>query len=137
VQAKIGVEMNVQARTIAVIDDDPRVLESLVNLLAAYGYSAQSYISAEQFLQAGGPGKCSCVIADVEMPQMSGLGLLEHLQGSDWDVPMILITGKPSVRSEAFYRERGAIGFFRKPVDGDTLVELICSVCGRPQPEVS
>lgn len=129
--------MNLQAQTIAVIDDDPRVLESLVNLLASYGYSAQSYISAEQFLQAGGPGKCNCVIADVEMPQMSGLGLLEHLKGNDCNVPMILITGKPSVRSEDFYRERGAIGFFRKPVDGDTLVELICTVCMRPNPEVS
>jgi FixJ family two-component response regulator len=129
--------MNFQAHTIAVIDDDPRVLESLVNLLASYGYSAQSYISAEQFLQAGGPRKCSCIIADVEMPQMSGLGLLEHLKGSEWDVPMILITGKPSVRSDAFYRERGAIGFFRKPVDGDTLVELICSVCRPPKPDVN
>jgi FixJ family two-component response regulator len=129
--------MDFQAHTIAVIDDDPRVLESLVNLLASYGYSAQSYISAEQFLQAGGPGKCSCVIADVEMAQMSGLGLLEHLRGSDWDVPIILITGKPSVRSDSFYRERGAIGFFRKPVDGDTLVELIRSVCRRTKPEMN
>ena len=129
--------MKLQAHTIAVIDDDPRVLESLVNLLAAYGYAAQSYISAEQFLKAGGPAKCSCVIADVEMPQMSGLGLLEHLKASDCDVPMILITGKPTARSEDFYRERGAIGFFRKPVDGDTLVELICFVCQRPKPDVN
>jgi FixJ family two-component response regulator len=129
--------MNTTARTIAVIDDDPRVVESLVNLLAAYGYPAQSYVSAEQFLIAGGPGKSSCVIADVEMPQMSGLGLLEHLKASDCDVPMILITGKPSVRSEEFYRERGAIGFFRKPVDGDTLVELICSICRQPNPDVN
>jgi FixJ family two-component response regulator len=76
--------MNLQARAIAVIDDDPRVLESLVNLLASYRYEARGYISAEQFLQAGGPGKSNCIIADVEMGQMSGLGLLEHLKGSDW-----------------------------------------------------
>src|SRR5580693_5463059 len=122
-------EMNFQARTIAVIDDDPRVLESLVNLLASYGYAAQSYISADQFLRASGPGKSSCIIADVEMRQMNGLGLLDHLKSSDYGVPVIIITGKPSDRSDAFYLERGAIGFFRKPVDGDALVELICSVC--------
>ena len=44
--------MNLQARTIAAIDDDPRVLESLVNLLALSDYEGRRYISAEQFLQA-------------------------------------------------------------------------------------
>ena len=48
-----GLEMNVQGRTIAVIDDDLRVLESLVNLLASFGYKAESYKSAEQFLKSG------------------------------------------------------------------------------------
>ena len=127
--------MHFQGRTIAVIDDDPRVLESLVSLLASYGYEARRYISAEQFLQAGGPGKSGCIIADIQMRQMSGLGLLEHLRGSNCDVPMILITGNPSTRSEAFYRERGAAAFFRKPVDGDALVEVIRSVWSRPEPE--
>lgn len=127
--------MNCQARTIAIIDDDPRILESLVSLLASYGYAAQSYISAEQFLRASGPWKSSCIIADIEMRQMSGLGLLDHLKSSDCDVPIIIITGKPSVRPEAFYLERGAIGFFRKPVDGDALVELIRSVCSGPETE--
>lgn len=125
--------MNLQARKIAVIDDNPRVLESLVNLLASYGYETRRYISAEQFLQAGGPGKSSCIIADIEMGQMSGLGLTEHLRRSDCDVPIILITGNPSARSEAFYRERGATAFFRKPVDGDALVEVIRSVWSRPE----
>jgi len=127
--------MNLQARTIAVIDDDPRVLESLINLLASYGYEARRYISAEQFLQTGGLGKSSCIIADIEMGRMSGLGLLEHLIGSDCDVPIILITGNPSARYEAFYRECGATAFFRKPVDGDALVEVIRSVWSRAEPE--
>jgi len=124
-----GFPMSMQACTIAVIDDDPRVLESLVNLLRSFGYSVQSYKSAEQFLESGTLSGTDCIITDVEMQQMSGLGLLQFLKSIDCTVPVIIITGKPSARSEAFYLECGAAGFFRKPVDGDALVDLIGSVC--------
>ena len=121
--------MNVLDRRIAVIDDDLRVLESLVNLLASFGYKAESYKSAEQFLGSGTLSRTCCIVTDVEMRQMTGLGLLRHLKNSNYTVPVIIITGKPSARSEAFYLERGAAGFFRKPVDGDALVALNGSVC--------
>jgi FixJ family two-component response regulator len=124
-----GFPMNVLDRRIAVIDDDLRVLESLVNLLASFGYKAESYNSAEQYLASGSLSQTSCIITDVEMRQMSGLGLLQYLKNNNSTVPVIIITGKPSARSEAFYLESGAVGFFRKPVDGDALVELIGSVC--------
>ena len=117
--------MNVQPSTIAVIDDDPRVLESLVNLLASYGYKAESYLSAEQFLGSGGLSRSSCIIADVQMRNMSGLDLLQYVKNSNSPVPVVIITGKPSENSEAFYLQRGALGFFRKPVDCDALVDLI------------
>jgi FixJ family two-component response regulator len=121
--------MNVLDRTIAVIDDDLRVLESLVNLLASFGYKAESYKSAEQFLASGALSQTSCIVTDVEMRKMSGLGLLQHLKNNNFTVPVIIITGKPSARSEEFYLKSGAVGFFRKPVDGDALVELISAVC--------
>jgi FixJ family two-component response regulator len=124
-----GLSMSVQTCTIAVIDDDPRVLESLANLLSSFGYSAQTYESAEQFLKSDTLSRIGCIITDVEMRQMSGLGLLQFLKKSNCAVPVIIITGKPSQRSEAFYLENGAVGFFRKPVDGEALVELIRSVC--------
>jgi FixJ family two-component response regulator len=121
--------MDGSACTIAVIDDDLRVLESLVNLLASCGYKAEGYCSAETFLDAGGLSKSSCIITDVEMPTMSGLGLLHYIRSVNSPVPVVIITGKPSENSEAFYLERGAIGFFRKPVDADALVDVIKSVC--------
>jgi FixJ family two-component response regulator len=117
---------------IAVVDDDPRVLESLLNFLASCGYCAESYLSAEQFLGSGALSKCMCIIADIEMRPMTGLGLLQHVRSSNCPVPIVIITGKPSEHSAAFYLERGAIGFFRKPVDCDALVELIGSVCNKP-----
>ena len=120
--------MGVQARTIAVIDDDLRVLESLVNLLASCGYKAESYCSAEQFLGGDGLSRSCCIIPDVEMRKMSGLGLLQHVKNIRSPVPVVIITGKPSENSESFYLEKGAIAFFRKPVDGDALIDLIRSV---------
>jgi FixJ family two-component response regulator len=123
--------MGMQARTIAVIDDDLRVLESLMNLLASCGYQAEGYCSAEEFLDSGGLLKSSCVITDVEMRQMSGLGLLQHIKSNADSLPVVIITGKPSENSESFYLERGAVGFFRKPVDGDALVDLLKGVCKR------
>jgi FixJ family two-component response regulator len=124
-----GFPMNVLDRKIAVIDDDLRVLESLVNLLASFGYEAESYKSAEEFLASGNLSQTSCIVTDVEMRQMSGLGLLQYLKNNNYTVPVIIITGKPSARSETFYLTSGAVGFFRKPVDGDALLELIGSVC--------
>jgi FixJ family two-component response regulator len=121
--------MGMQARTIAVIDDDLRVLESLINLLASCGYKAEGYCSAEEFLESGGLEKSSCVITDVEMRQMSGLGLLQHINNAAGSLPVVIITGKPSEKSESFYLEKGAIGFFRKPVDGDALLDLLKGGC--------
>jgi FixJ family two-component response regulator len=121
--------MGMQARTIAVIDDDLRVLESLINLLASCGYKAEGYCSAEDFLESGGVQKSSCVITDVEMRQMTGLGLLQHITNAASSLPVVIITGKPSEKAESFYLEKGAVGFFRKPVDGDALVDLLKGVC--------
>ena len=121
--------MGVLARTIAVIDDDDRVLESLQNLLASCGYKAETYSSAELFLSSGALSRTSCIITDVEMRRMSGLGLLQHVRSRQSDVPVIIITGKPSDNSETFYLDRGANGFFRKPIDGDALLTLINNLC--------
>jgi FixJ family two-component response regulator len=121
--------MGVLARTIAVIDDDDRVLESLQNLLASWGYKAETYSSAELFLTSGALSRTSCIITDVEMRRMSGLGLLQHVRSRQSDVPVIIITGKPSENSESFYLDRGANGFFRKPIDGDALLTLINDLC--------
>jgi FixJ family two-component response regulator len=121
--------MGVLARMIAVIDDDGRVLESLQNLLASCGYKAETYSSAELLLSSGALPRTSCIITDVEMRRMSGLGLLQHVRSKKSDVPVIIITGKPSDNSETFYLDRGANGFFRKPIDGDALLTLINNLC--------
>jgi FixJ family two-component response regulator len=121
--------MDVQTCTIAVIDDDLRVRESLANLLASCGYEVGSYESSRQFLELDRLFRVSCTITDVQMRQMSGFGLLQHLKWSNCAVPVIIITGEQSEGSTAFYLENGAAGFFKKPVDGNALVELLSRVC--------
>jgi FixJ family two-component response regulator len=122
-----GLEMHSPLPIIAVIDDDDRVRESLLNLLASYGYKAEAFASAELFLASAGPSAINCIIADVQMRkrQMTGLELLERVRSSQPELPVIIITGKPSSRSEAFYLDKGANGFFRKPIDGHALMALI------------
>jgi CheY-like chemotaxis protein len=66
--------------------------------------------------------------ANVEMRQMSGLGLLHHIKQYCCSLPVV-ITGKRSEKSESFYLEKGAVGFFRKPVDGDAPVDLLQGLC--------
>jgi len=122
-----GPTMHSPMRIIAVIDDDDRVRESLHNLLASYGYNAEAFASAELFLASHETSRSNCIIADVQMRkgQMSGLELLQRIRSSQPEVPVIIISGKPSSRSDAFYLDKGANGFFRKPIDGQALMALI------------
>ena len=107
------------------VDDDLRVLESLQNLLASCGYKAVTYSSADMFFASSELSQADCIIADVGMRQISGLELLQSVRASQSEVPVVIITGRPSANSRAFYLDNGADGFFRKPIDGQALVDLI------------
>jgi FixJ family two-component response regulator len=114
-------------RTVAVIDDDRRVLMSLANLLASGGYGTRAYESAQDFFSAGYSGLI-CVITDLGMRPIDGMQVLERTVHSGAATPVIIITGKPSEQTQDYYLRRGALGFFRKPIDGDALLELLDSI---------
>ena len=115
-------------RTVAVIDDDRRVLMSLANLLASGGYRTRLYESPEAFLSADHSGLV-CVITDLGMRPIDGLQLLQRVAEMPAPVPVIIITGRPSEHSDNYYLQRGAAGFFRKPLDGDALLERLNEAC--------
>jgi FixJ family two-component response regulator len=115
------------ARTVAVIDDDRRVLTSFVNLLASGGYGTRAYPSALDFF-SDGYSDLVCVITDLGMRPIDGMQVLERVVQSDAATPVIIITGKPSEHTEDYYLQRGALGFFRKPIDGDALLNLLDSI---------
>ena len=114
-------------RTVAVIDDDRRVLASLGNLLASGGYGTRAYEAARDFFADGYAGLV-CVITDLGMRPIDGIQVLDRTVHSDAATPVIIITGRPGGHTEDFYLQRGALGFFRKPVDGDALLDLLDSI---------
>jgi len=111
--------------TISVIDDDASVRAGTDNLLSSHGYIVNTFASAEDFLQSARPDDSSCVVADVQMPGMSGLDLLKHVRTLGNEVPFIFITAFPeeSVRDRAL--KVGAFGFLAKPFAGPVLIGCI------------
>ncbi|HWX07733.1 MAG TPA: response regulator [Bradyrhizobium sp.] len=110
---------------ISVIDDDASVRAATDNLLSSHGYLVQAFASAEEFLQSTHLHSSSCVIADVQMPGMSGLDLLTHVRAQGHDAPFIFITAFPedSVRARAL--KAGAIGFLAKPYAAPALINCV------------
>jgi FixJ family two-component response regulator len=121
--------MTIPTRSIVIVDDDCRVLESLANLIASFGYRAYPFTSAADMLAADILSHVSCVITDREMPGMCGLALLAHIKQSGLSVPVIVITGELSDDTESFYTSLGAAGFLRKPLDDDALHRLLQRCC--------
>src|ERR1700712_2545045 len=76
---------------ISVIDDDASVRAATNNLLSSHGYLVRTFASAADFLQSSRPDEFSCVVADVQMPGMSGLDLLEHVRIRGNEIPFIFI----------------------------------------------
>jgi FixJ family two-component response regulator len=110
---------------ISVIDDDASVRAATDNLLTSHGYMVHTFASAEEFLQSTRLNDTSCVIADVQMPAMSGLDLLILLRTQGYRAPFIFITAFPdeSVRDRAL--KAGAIFFLGKPFAGPTLIKCL------------
>ena len=114
-----------QVPLISIIDDDASVRVATNRLVRSLGYAAHTFASADGFLQSPHVNDTACVIADVQMPGMSGIELQSFLIAQGRSVPMIFITAFPeeSIRSRAL--KAGAVGFLSKPFDGTLLIECI------------
>jgi FixJ family two-component response regulator len=110
---------------ISVIDDDASVRAAANNLLSSHGYLVHAFASAEEFLQSARLDDSSCVIADVQMPAMSGLDLLTHMRAKGYPAPFIFITAFPEDSLRARAMKAGAICFLAKPFAGPVLVNCI------------
>ena len=116
---------------ISVIDDDASVRAATNNLLSSHGYLVHTFASAEEFLQSACLNDSSCVIADVQMPAMSGLDLLTHMRAQGNAAPFVFITAFPedSVRARAL--KAGAVGFLAKPFAGTALINCVEAAVNR------
>jgi FixJ family two-component response regulator len=95
------------------------------------GYVAHTFSSAEEFLQSPQIDTTSCVIADVQMPHMSGVELQDLLRSQDRRLPIIFITAFPEESIRARALRAGAVCFLSKPVDGLTLIRHIHGAVGK------
>jgi FixJ family two-component response regulator len=78
---------------VAVVDDDESVRESLPDLLREFGFAAEAFSSAEEFLASGHVVQTSCLILDIAMPGMCGPDLQRELKRRRQEIPIVFITG--------------------------------------------
>jgi FixJ family two-component response regulator len=93
------------------------------SLVRSLGYVVHTFASAEEFLRSNRLDDLSCVIADVQMPGMSGVELQTHLLTQGYRVPFIFFTAFPDERVRSQALSAGAICYLTKPFDGDSLIQ--------------
>jgi FixJ family two-component response regulator len=117
---------------ISIIDDDPSVRVATHNLVRSLGYAAHTFASAKEFLRSPHTDETSCVIADVQMPCMSGVELQAVMRARGCCVPFIFITAFPDEKIRAQALKAGATCFLTKPFDGGTLVRCLDTALAGP-----
>jgi FixJ family two-component response regulator len=125
-----GLMQSEQKTTIAIIDDDQFLLESLKDLFETTGIESRTYTSADAFLNSGDMHRVHCVLADVRMPGTSGLGLLSAVVRNGGP-PVCIMTSSADNRTETAARLSGAAAFLEKPLNSKDLMEFIASAARR------
>ncbi len=114
--------MSKRRPVVAIVDDDPRLLESLEDLLESAGYAAHSFSSAGSLLISGLSG-VDLLITDIGMPGMDGFELRDWVKKVRPELPVFLITGRHEIADQD--RARGISGFFRKPFNAEVLLAAV------------
>jgi FixJ family two-component response regulator len=104
---------------VAVVDDDPRLLESLQDLLESAGYAVLCFPTSGPLLARGFAG-VDLLITDIGMPGMDGFELRDLGRKARPDMPVFLVTGRHEIADQ--HRAQGISGFFRKPFDAEALL---------------
>jgi FixJ family two-component response regulator len=112
---------------VSIVDDDASARIGTVRLVRSAGYVAQAFPSALAFLNSEYLAKTSCLILDIQMPEMSGFQLQDALRARGHTIPMILITAFPEDNVRAQALDRGAICFLSKPFDCDALLRCLAT----------
>ncbi len=110
---------------IAVVDDDEALCSSLVDLMRSIGFRAEPFASAEALLTSPNRFGLHCIIADVHMPGMGGLKLLDALREQGIVTPVVLITALTDQRLDEEAASRGALCLLRKPFEMNSLLDHI------------
>lgn len=110
---------------ISIVDDDESVREATEFLVRSLGYSAETFASAEEYLQSGRADDSSCLITDLRMPGMSGADLQDLLIADGNRTPVIFISASLDEQVRARVLDAGAYGFLHKPFDEQSLIDCL------------
>jgi FixJ family two-component response regulator len=110
---------------ISVVDDDESMRNGTVRLLRSLGFVAQAFPSARAFLNSEQLARTSCLIVDIQMPEMTGLQLQAALGERGNDIPIIFVTAFHDEKARTQALERGAVCFLAKPFDPEALVHCL------------
>jgi FixJ family two-component response regulator len=108
-----------------IVDDDISVRESLESLIRCEGWEAETFASAEEFLNRPRVLAPSCLILDVSLPELNGLDLQKRIASDRRDMPIIFITGYGDVPMTVKAMKAGAVEFLTKPFDDEALLSAI------------
>jgi FixJ family two-component response regulator len=115
---------------IAIVDDDEDVRSAVHAVLKSDGFSVLAFASSQEFLLCGKRGETACLVVDLEMPGMSGLGLQARLAADGEHIPIIFITAYGNERMRARAMDAGALDFLEKPFKDEILLERIRAAVG-------
>lgn len=114
-----------QVPVISIVDDDRSVRVALKRLIGALGYTAVTFVSAEEFLNSIELTTTDCLITDIQMPGLSGIELRNQLTAEGHDIPVVFITAYPEQKIERRVLQNGAIGYLSKPIRESSLIGCI------------
>src|SRR5258706_3550810 len=110
---------------ITVVDDDESVRESLPDLLKEFGFEAQTFWSAEEFLASKSIAETRCLLLDVAMPGMTGPDLQKELPRRDQSIPIVFITGQRDEAIRPRLIAEGAVDCLFKPFEPADLLQAL------------
>ncbi len=110
---------------VAIVDDDESIRVTTKDLLESAGFSAAMFARPANLLKSKRLSQVSCLIADMRMPEMTGLELHQHLAASNRAVPTILMTAYPDERTQAQAIKANVVGYLIKPFAADELLACV------------
>ena len=119
-----------QRQAIAIVDDDPLIRETLNDLLDSAGYHSVVFASAGRFLKSRRVTGFACLIADMRMPEMSGIELHGRLVARGHRIPTIIITAYPDETARARAAKAGILCYLAKPFTAEALLGCVDSALG-------
>lgn len=117
--------MTFNTTLVTVVDDDESIRESLPDLIRVFGFSANAFSSAEEFLESNSLNQTSCLILDISMPGMSGPDLQKELKLRRHEIPIVFITANVEEANRLRLIKLGAIDCLFKPFSEADLLKAV------------